>query len=411
MKRTLWQLVQVSDVLDLEFASALAESVDVLAWKPQRTWRPGSVATGRELEEADPDVLVSTREADGGHTPLRIRSLPLLHGFARRPITWLMPTARTVVERLLAQTSTPEVTPLICTTPYFAPVAERWPGPVVYWLTDLIARYNGVSHHQVIRLDRRMCAAATLVCPNSARLASYLRRAAGCHPAKLHVLPNATRAANVFEAPPAGPDRFPPLDRIGKPIAGVIGNLAANMDWLLLRELVERTPWLAWVFVGPTAMDIPQRPARRARQAVMRLPNVLFAGRQPYGALAQYARAFDVAVLPYRRCEPTYSGSSTRFYEHLAACRPMLATRGLEELSHKEPLLQLFDTAEQGIAALERLRQQNFDDGRLEQRWRASQDGTWQARAAALQQALAERLLHPHQRTSATALPQLAGRS
>ena len=35
--------------------------------------------------------------------------------------------------------------------------------------------------------------------------------------------------------------------------------------------------------------------------------------------LAAYARAFDVAVLPYRRVEPTYSGSSTRFYEHLAA--------------------------------------------------------------------------------------------
>ena len=65
-----------------------------------------------------------------------------------------------------------------------------------------------------------------------------------------------------------------------------------------------------------------------ARNRVMASPQARFVGRKPYGELASYARAFDVAILPYRLCEPTYSGSSTRFYEHLAACRPMIASKG-----------------------------------------------------------------------------------
>jgi len=172
----------------------------------------------------------------------------------------------------------------------------------------------------------------------------------------------------------------------------VIGNLAGNMDWLLIEQLIERTPWLSWVFVGPTSMHIVDPVARHARAAMMQHPNARFIGAQPYGALAGFARTFDVAVLPYRYCEPTYSGSSTRFYEHLAACRPIIATRGLEELTHKEPLLTLVDTAEEGAIALESLQQAGFDDGLTELRWRVSRRATWQYRAGAVQRALAHRL-------------------
>ena len=70
----------------------------------------------------------------------------------------------------------------------------------------------------------------------------------------------------------------PVLEGLSRPVAGIIGNLAANLDW-----------------------------------------------------------EFDVAILPYRFGEPNYSGSATRFYEHLAACRPMLATPNVAELQTKQP--------------------------------------------------------------------------
>ena len=37
---------------------------------------------------------------------------------------------------------TPGASALVCSTPFYAPVAERWPGPVVYYVTDMTAQYD-----------------------------------------------------------------------------------------------------------------------------------------------------------------------------------------------------------------------------------------------------------------------------
>lgn len=367
-----WHLLQVSDVLDEEFGAALAERVPLLAWEPRRTALPWG-------SETDSPPRRST------HSGLQIHSFPLMRGYARFPVSLIARTAKRVCRTLLEHTEDPAATPLICTIPYFAGVAECWPGPVVYWLTDRMERYEGADPGTVHALDRRMCRAAALVCPNSNRLAEYLMEWGACPVEKIRVLPNATRAANVFPAPPEGPATLPDdLADLSRPVVGVIGNFAGNMDWALLEGLIRGTPEVHWAMVGPHAMAIPDPTESAARNRVLSLPNARFTGRKPYGDLAAYARAFDVAVLPYRRCEPTYSGSSTRFYEHLAACRPMLATRGFEELLHKEPLLKLFDTAEQGTELLEALLQRGSSDGFERLRWEQSREGTWQARAATL---------------------------
>ncbi len=390
----LWHVLQISDVLDLEFATALTQSVPVLAWEPQRSLFPASVRHGQEVERLA-NLSPGLASADDTGSPLRVRRLPLLRGFARPPFSYVARTGPSVVSRLLRQTPRPETSPLICTVPFFASVAERWPGPVVYWLTDLIAEYSSADRDEVLRLDRRLCKRATLLCPNSKRLQAYMVEQAGADPEKIEIVPNATRASNLLPQAPEAPAHKPSiLGDIQRPIAGIIGNLAGNMDWLLLEQLVTGTPWLSWVFVGPTSMNMADPKARLARDKVIGMQNTLFVGRQPYGSLAGFARTFDVAVLPYLRCEPTFSGSSTRFYEHLAACRPMIATRGLEELSRKTPLLTLFDTAEEGLQALETLRMQNFNDGLQHARWQASQQGTWHFRAQTVQQALAARVGH-----------------
>ncbi len=69
----------------------------------------------------------------------------------------------------------PENSTLICTSPFYAPVAELWPGCVVYYLTDLTKKYAGMNEAQIVRLDRRMCrVSANRVFPNSHRIADYL---------------------------------------------------------------------------------------------------------------------------------------------------------------------------------------------------------------------------------------------
>ena len=381
MSEEQWHYVQISDALDEEFVAALSRVVPVTAWRPRMlAW---ALFPGHDHGE----IPEPTTEPD-----LSQWSFPLQRGYARPPFSWLARSGARLRARLLRRTQArPEDTTLVCSTPYHAPLAELWPGPVAYYLTDRIAAYEGADSARVKGLDRRMCAAARLVCPNSARLAHYLVGECGCDPTKLLIVPNATRATNLLLEPLLAPGDLP-ADAAGleRPIAGVIGNMGANLDWTLLRTMIVSAPEFHWLMVGPVGDDVVDPIERAARAEVLEMgERVRFVGKKPYGELASYARSLDVAVLPYRLREPTYSGSSTRFYEHLAATRPILSTRGFEELLHKPPLLRLFDTAEQGVDALRELHARGFNDGQIEARWRASRDGTWDRRAASMYEAIA----------------------
>ncbi len=358
-----------------EFGSALSRQVATVAWAPVMS-RFGMFSDWERVVEMN-------------GPPLTVRQFPLQRGYARGALRRLVRFEDRILKRLQdASKGDAERSPLICSTPFYAPVAERWPGPVVYYSTDLTAEYAGVDSEQVRDLDRRMCRVARAVCPNSNRIAEYFVRESGCDGAKITVIPNATRESNVAVEPLLQPGPLPDDVRdVPRPIAGVIGDLSGNMDWSVIADAMERTPELNWVFVGPTTRTIADRVQNSGRERVMR-GRARFVGAKPYGELQSYARSFDVAVLPYRKKEPTYSGSSTRFYEHLTACRPMVATRGFAELMEKVPLLTLVDTGEEMAEALRDLRAKGFCDGLETARWEASRTGTWEERARMLRAVL-----------------------
>jgi glycosyltransferase involved in cell wall biosynthesis len=375
----IWHVLDVGSIWMKEFASALNSFMPTVSWEPEMRGYGLLERWEREEQLADP--------------PLRIRRFPLQRGYSRFPLSALTHLGERQTERMLRHGDAPGQSPLICTTPFYASVAERWKGPVVYYQTDLTIAYEDADTRTIRSCDRRLCRVATVVCPNSRRIGEYMVHEAGCDPAKIAIVPNATRATNVLAHAPSGPATLPAdLEGLERPVVGVLGNLAANLDWLLLVEAVERTPNYRWAFVGPTDMNVPAGAHNEARERLLKHGGrVRFTGPKPYQALQEYARAFDVAVLPYVRKEPTFSGSSTRFYEHLAACRPIVSTRGFEELLRKEPLLELVDSAAELVEKLGTLRRTDFDDGRSELRWKASRRGTWHVRAATLARALAAR--------------------
>ena len=367
MARSIWHVLDVGSIWMKEFASALSQSEDVIAWCP-RMEPLGLLKFGWHVEEmASP--------------PLSVRHFPLQRGYARAPLRWVAPYEGRQLARMRTATGTDDTAVLVCSTPFYAPLAERWAGPVVYYSTDLTHAYDGLDATHVKALDVRMCRVATVVCPNSRRIAQYFTSEAGCASAKITIVPNATRASNLMAEPPGDRAGELPEDLadVPRPIVGVLGDLSGNMDWVLTKQVMLRTPELSWVFVGPTTRAIAEADQDAARRWAMK--RAWFTGAKPYGELQRYARSFDVAVLPYRRKEPTYSGSSTRFYEHLAACRPMVATRGFAELLEKPPLVCLADTPEEMAQALQELGMRGFADGYERMRWEASHKGTWEERA------------------------------
>jgi glycosyltransferase involved in cell wall biosynthesis len=368
----LWHILDTGSIWLKEFACAMG----TLA--PTANWCPEIRNFGHWEKWERSDVIANP--------PLEMTRFPLQRGYARFPIAQLFPFEKALAGRLQRSAARREPTALICTAPFYAPVAELWQGPVIYYLTDLTKKYAGMNAKQIVGLDRRMCRVACAVCPNSTRIAEYLSTEAACDPGKLTVIPNATRAQNILDHPPTEPAEAPAeMAGLPRPIVGVIGNLAGNMDWLLIRDAIDKSEGISWAFVGPTDMGIPDREQAGARSDLLsRGGRVRFLGPKPYGELCRYARSFDAAFMPYRKHEPTYSGSATRFYEHLAACRPILSSRGFHELLSKEPLLKLVNDGEDVARELQLLKSTGFRDGVEELRWRASQDGTWLVRARTL---------------------------
>ncbi|HUP04962.1 MAG TPA: glycosyltransferase [Bryobacteraceae bacterium] len=325
--------------------------------------------------------------------PLDVIEFPVQRGYFSSPLKHLLWEHRRIAAWLRRDLKEPGAAWLLCCYPHYWKVAALWPGPVAYYVTDFFSHYVGRSYGDIAEAEKELCRRAALVFPNSRRVAEFLASERGCDADKIHVVPNAVRESNLLAAPAVTPSALPPdCAGLPRPVAGIIGNMAANTDWELLERVVAATPWLSWLFVGPADAPIKDPKQARARAGLLAAGGrVRFLGSRPYGELKAYARGLDVAILPYIKREPTYSGSSTRFYEHLAACRPILSSRGFEELLHKEPLLKHLGEPEEWISALGRLREQGFRDGLEELRWRQSRSETWEERAQRLHLAMSWR--------------------
>lgn len=353
-----------------EFARALAGQLNLTVYSPVVSW-VGCVRKAERLARLP-----------GCET--LVRCFPIQRGYFSKTLTRFVGEDTRILRRLESGCPRPGAVPLVLSLPHYARVAERWTGPVIYYATDLFRCYANWDHEYIRSLESKLCRRAELVCPNSHRIAAMFTQDYGCDASKIHVIPNGVRSENLLANPSIKAATMPrDTADLERPVAGVIGNLGANTDWVMVEEAVKRTPWLSWLFVGPytDVIKTPEQAQARMRLLKSEQDRLRFVGRKDAGALRDYARGVDVAVLPYRKVEPTFSGSSTRFYEHLAAGRPMISTRGFEELLHKEPLLKLVDNADELVDALTRLRSSGFQDGLGRMRWEASRRETWDVRA------------------------------
>src|SRR5579875_1021891 len=127
----LWQILDVGSIWMREFASAMARAQPVVAWWPEMR-NLGALERWERVETlAEPY--------------LEIIRFPLQRGYARTPVRQLLPFQIALLKRLRAHSREESRTALICTTPFYAPVAEHWAGPVVYYVTDLTAGYASLN--------------------------------------------------------------------------------------------------------------------------------------------------------------------------------------------------------------------------------------------------------------------------
>jgi glycosyltransferase involved in cell wall biosynthesis len=171
--------------------------------------------------------------------------------------------------------------------------------------------------------------------------------------------------------------------RLPRPIAGFYGLVAEWVDLEALDEVARALVGGSLVIVG----DINNAD----RDGLARLHarhNVHFLGRRPYDELPGYCKAFDVALLPFKKNELTENANPLKLREYLAAGLPVVATDIPEAVALVDRGVYLAGAPSSFAArVIDALRD---GPGPRRARSRAMADESWDAKVEEIE----ERLLH-----------------
>jgi glycosyltransferase involved in cell wall biosynthesis len=197
---------------------------------------------------------------------------------------------------------------------------------VVYHCVDDIAAQPGMPADVLAAAEQELARCADIVFATSPTLAESRRH----WNANTHFLPNVAdydHFASALDDETAVPDD---LARIPRPRLGFIGAISGyKVDFELIRHVAGQRPGWSIVLIGKVGEGDPWTDLT----SLDGLPNVYRLGPRPYAELPACLKGIDVALLPSRRNEYTASMFPMKFFEYLAAGRPVVAV----ELPALEP--------------------------------------------------------------------------
>jgi glycosyltransferase involved in cell wall biosynthesis len=248
---------------------------------------------------------------------------------------------------------------------------------VVYYCIDDYAALPDVDSEAVARMDADLLRRADQVFVASSLLLEAKRQ---LNPSAVHA-PHGVdvrlfRAASDTTRPVAEPVRELP-----HPIIGFYGLIEAWVDLDLIGFLAEQRPTWTFLLIGRLAVD--PGPLRR-------LPNVVFAGAQPYKSLPDWARAFDVAIIPYRLTRQVVNAAPLKLREYLATGKPIVAV-STQEIDRFARYIRIARTREEFLTHIEAALTDDSAADRA-QRMEATNDMTWEARVDAVIDVVNQRL-------------------
>ena len=208
----------------------------------------------------------------------------------------------------------------------------------VYYCVDDYAAFPGVDTATIRKIDDELTRRASVLFVTS----PVLLEAKRAQRPDAHFSPHGVDAEMFAQAsanePPAEPVRA-----LKHPVIGYFGNLGEWINYDLILHLVRSRPQWTFLLIGYAAAELGELKA---------CPNVVLPGPQPYEALPLWARAFDVAIIPYRLTQQVKYANPLKLREYLATGKPVVSVT-TPETARFEGLIQLADTPEDYLAAVE----------------------------------------------------------
>jgi glycosyltransferase involved in cell wall biosynthesis len=184
---------------------------------------------------------------------------------------------------------------------------------VVYHCVDEFSAFSDAPGQQIRELERRLLARADVVICSAEKLCKDKER----FNSNVYLVQHGVdleHFARAFDPSTTVPDE---VKNLPGPVIGFWGLIADWVDLRLVRHVADAFSGGSVVLLGSSVTDMS--PLEGAR-------NVHFLGRKPYQDLPRYAKAFDVALMPFKVNELTLASNPLKVREYLAAGLPVVST-------------------------------------------------------------------------------------
>ena len=135
------------------------------------------------------------------------------------------------------------------------------------------------------------------------------------------------------------------VERLPRPVFGYFGVIDERLDYALLAQIAHEMPDASIVMVGPFA--------KVEQQSLPHLPNIHWLGQRAYTDLPALVKSFDVCLMPFALNDATQYINPTKTLEYMAAGKPVVSTAVPDVLHHFTPIVDVAQTAEDFIAAIQ----------------------------------------------------------
>ncbi len=270
-------------------------------------------ASGHDLQRAAAKVRIASapprRVAEGLAVAtllqLPFHGRPVLERLNRQVMLALVRRAmrRLSVRRPVAWFGQPHLAPLLGT---MGEVLD------VYYCIDDFPALPGVNQTAVRAMDEAMTRGADVVFVASRPMLERKRGQAS----RLHYSPHGVDHAHFARSLEEETSVADELAALARPVVGYIGLVERWVDLDLIAGLARARPHWSFVLVGRIAVD---------PGGLVRLPNVHLLGPRPYERLPEYAKGFDVALMPYLLNDQVLHSNPIKLREYLAAGRPVVS--------------------------------------------------------------------------------------
>jgi glycosyltransferase involved in cell wall biosynthesis len=158
---------------------------------------------------------------------------------------------------------------------------------------------------------------------------------------------------------------------IEKPIIGYFGT--GHENWELVQYLVVKRPQWNFVFIGQ---------GKNVKRELTNMSNIFFLGRKEYSELPNYAKAFDVCILPFEVDEWVEYSNPIKIMEYLSTGKPVVSTSFSASEEYRD-IVYCAKTRDEFLSLLEKAISEDTNE-KQRKRIDAVKNETWDRRVGQL---------------------------